>query len=140
MLFAQNQIQGNVFANNKDGSSFPLSGANILWEGTTLGTMSDIDGNFTLPYKDSNTTLVVSYVGYKTITIKVQNPNAQLGILLEVLEGLEPVRKRPGMYIGGTDSKGLHHLVSEVLDNSMDEAVAGFATKIEIRHSPCRNR
>lgn len=94
LLFAQNQIQGNVFANNKDGSSFPLSGANILWEGTSLGTMSDIDGNFTLPYKDSNTTLVVSYVGYKTITIEVQNPNAQLGILLEVLEGLETVTLR----------------------------------------------
>src|ERR1044071_1597260 len=51
---------------------------------------------------------------------------------IEVLEGLEPVRKRPGMYIGGTDEKALHHLVAEVLDNSMDEVVAGFARKIEI--------
>lgn len=51
---------------------------------------------------------------------------------IEVLEGLEPVRKRPGMYIGGTDERAMHHLVSEILDNSMDEAVAGHANRIEI--------
>jgi topoisomerase-4 subunit B len=51
---------------------------------------------------------------------------------IEVLEGLEPVRHRPGMYIGGTDESAMHHLVSEVFDNSMDEAVAGFATYIEV--------
>jgi|TARA_R110002126_G_scaffold13118_3_gene56577 topoisomerase-4 subunit B len=51
---------------------------------------------------------------------------------IEVLEGLEPVRRRPGMYIGGTDDRALHHLVGEILDNSMDEAVAGHATRIEI--------
>ena len=51
---------------------------------------------------------------------------------IEVLEGLEPVRRRPGMYIGGTDERALHHLVGEILDNSMDEAVAGHADWIEI--------
>jgi len=55
---------------------------------------------------------------------------------IEVLEGLEPVRRRPGMYIGGIDERALHHLAAEVLDNSMDEAVAGHATRIEVTLEP----
>ncbi len=55
---------------------------------------------------------------------------------IEVLEGLEPVRRRPGMYVGGTDERAYHHLAAEVLDNAMDEAVAGHATRIEITLEP----
>ncbi|MGQ0559040.1 MAG: DNA topoisomerase IV subunit B [Sphingosinicella sp.] len=55
---------------------------------------------------------------------------------IEVLEGLEPVRRRPGMYVGGTDERALHHLAAEVLDNSMDEAVAGHASRIEVTLEP----
>ncbi len=54
------------------------------------------------------------------------------GSTIEVLEGLEPVRRRPGMYIGGTDERAFHHLAAEVLDNAMDEAVAGHANRIEV--------
>ncbi|HEX6258170.1 MAG TPA: ATP-binding protein, partial [Candidatus Saccharimonadales bacterium] len=51
---------------------------------------------------------------------------------IQVLEGLEPVRKRPGMYIGSTGYEGVHHLIKEIADNSIDEAIAGHATKVMV--------
>ena len=62
--------------------------------------------------------------------LMAKKSSAYTGDQIKVLEGLEPVRKRPGMYIGSTDEKGLHHLLKEIVDNSVDEAIAGYANNV----------
>ena len=69
----------------------------------------------------------------KTRNLGTPDETGYTAASIEVLEGLEPVRRRPGMYIGGTDEAALHHLFAEALDNAMDEAVAGHASFIDVR-------
>src|SRR5437868_165612 len=85
--------------------------------------------------KATNDLFGVSEPKGRALKVASRGSSAEAGYTardIEVLEGLEPVRRRPGMYIGGTDEKALHHLFAEVIDNAMDEALAGHATFIEV--------
>ncbi|MDG1778328.1 MAG: TonB-dependent receptor [Flavobacteriaceae bacterium] len=91
LFFAQDKIKGMVMEPSAQGKHLPLAGANVIWEGTSVGTITDIDGNFTLPYESTYKTLVISYVGYKSKTIDVTNPNTVIHILLEATDDLEEI-------------------------------------------------
>src|SRR5438132_2427689 len=88
--------------------------------------------------KATNDLFGVSEPKGRALKVASRGSSAEAGYTardIEVLEGLEPVRRRPGMYIGGTDEKALHHLFAEVIDNAMDEALAGHASFIEVELS-----
>ena len=91
LFFAQDKIKGMVMEPSPQGKHLPLPGANVIWEGTSVGTITDIDGNFTLPYESSYKRLIISYVGYKSKTFDVKNPNTVIHILLQSTDDLEEV-------------------------------------------------
>ena len=91
LFFAQDTIKGMVMEPSPQGKHLPLPGANVIWEGTSKGTITDVDGNFTLPYQSSYKRLIISYVGYKSKTIDVTNPNTVIHILLNPTDDLEEV-------------------------------------------------
>jgi outer membrane receptor for ferrienterochelin and colicins len=91
LFFAQDKIKGMVMEPSPQGKHLPLPGANVIWDGTSVGTITDIDGNFTLPYESSYKRLIISYVGYKSKTIDVKNPNTIIHILLQPTDDLQEV-------------------------------------------------
>ena len=91
LFFAQDEIKGMVMEPSPQGKHLPLPGANVIWDGTSVGTITDIDGNFTLPYESSYKRLIISYVGYKSKKIDVKNPNTIIHILLQPTNDLQEV-------------------------------------------------
>ena len=91
LFFAQDGIKGMVMEPSPQGKHLPLPGANVIWDGTSVGAITDIDGNFTLPYESSYKRLIISYVGYKSKTLDVKNPNTIIHILLQPTDDLQEV-------------------------------------------------
>ena len=91
LFFAQDEIKGMVMEPSPQGKHLPLPGANVIWDGTSVGAITDIDGNFTLPYESTYKRLIISYVGYKSKTIDVKNPNTIIHILLQPTDDLQEV-------------------------------------------------
>ena len=91
LLFAQDKIKGNIFEISLEGIELPLFGANVIWEGSSVGTVSDQDGNFLLPYDKSYKTLVFSYVGFETKKIDVKTPSEFIKIILQPTDTLGTV-------------------------------------------------
>ena len=107
-----------------------MDNTNDLFGGT--GAAPEMDGGGKHPPAGGKAPAAGKNGNKSAGTAKPANGDDYGADAIAVLEGLEPVRKRPGMYIGGTDEKAMHHLFAEVIDNSMDEAVAGHATWIEV--------
>lgn len=91
LVVAQTNIKGMVMEPDANGKHRPLAGANIIWKGTTVGTITDVDGTFTLPYETTYKKLIISFVGYKTNTLEVDNPNTMVHILLTPTDDLQEV-------------------------------------------------
>ena len=91
LCLAQANIKGMVMEPAANGKHRPIAGANVVWEGTSVGTITDVDGTFTLPYETSYKTLVISYVGYKTNTVAVDGPNTLVHSLLTPTDDLKEV-------------------------------------------------
>ena len=91
LFFAQDKIKGMVMEPDASGKHSPLAGANVIWDGTSVGTITDVDGNFTLPYETTYKKLIISFVGYKTNTLEVDNPNTMVHILLTPTDDLQEI-------------------------------------------------
>ena len=104
--FSQDEITGIIFEDNQEKERIPLLGANVYWVGTTIGTTTNENGQFTIAYKKSYSKLIISYVGFKTDTLTIngpkqiehwsrigkiaeENPDLTLGFVMDLLVGLE---------------------------------------------------
>ncbi|TQD37682.1 TonB-dependent receptor [Haloflavibacter putidus] len=92
LSFSQEKIEGTIYEKNESSKSFPLLGANVYWLNTEVGTVTNFDGNFSLPYKDNYKKIVISYVGFKSDTIAIKNPSKPITHALTPTSSLDEIK------------------------------------------------
>ena len=118
LLIAQNRVMGKVIETVADGSALPLMGANVIWEGSTVGTFSDENGDFILPYDTAYKTIIISYVGFISKKIKIKDPSVFLKITLtrsDILEDVSVKARKKTTSVSYIASQNISTISSEEL-------------------------
>ena len=134
-IFAQDKIEGIIMSPSSDGTQLSVSGANVIWKGTSIGTISDLDGNFTLPYNTSYKQLIISYIGYKTVTIDVDGSSDFIKVILLPTDDLSEVTIKTRKKATATSYLAAQNIMTISSDELLKAACCNLSESFETNPS-----
>ena len=134
-IFAQDKIEGIIMSPSSDGTQLSVSGANVIWKGTSIGAISDLDGNFTLPYNTSYKQLIISYIGYKTVTIEVDGSSDFIKVIMLPTEDLSEVTIKTRKKATATSYLAAQNIMTISSDELLKAACCNLSESFETNPS-----